>query len=100
MGAPAPDSLSPLQMAFYRAGHAHAGVLAILSMFLQIALDHAVVPLELRWPLRIGALAAALLVPGGFFAAAHLRSLRAVLYLGAAVLALVTLVTGIGLVRP
>ena len=39
-GAPAPPDLSPLQVTFYRAGHAHAGVLSLLALFLQIALDH------------------------------------------------------------
>jgi hypothetical protein len=99
MGMPAPDNLAPLQVSFYRAGHAHAGVLAILSMFLQIALDYANIQAVWMWPLRIGALSAALLVPGGFFGAAHLRGLRVLLYLGATVLAAVTLMTGIGLLR-
>jgi hypothetical protein len=99
MGAPAPDNLSPSQVSFYRAGHAHAGVLAILSLFLQTAIDYAVIPHPLIWPARVGALAAALLVSGGFFAAAHVRALRGLLYLGATVLAVVTLTVGIGLLR-
>jgi hypothetical protein len=99
MGAPGPDKLSSSQVAFYRAGHAHAGVLAILSLFLQIAIDYAVIPQSLVWPARLGALAAALLVSGGFFAAAHMRALRIVLYSGAAVLAAVTLTVGVGLLR-
>jgi hypothetical protein len=99
MGVPAPRDLAPQQVAFYRAGHAHAGVLSILSLFLQIALDYSALPTVWLWPLRIGALAAALLVSGGFFAAAHLRALRGLLYLGAAILAAVTLTTGLGLLR-
>jgi len=99
MGAPAPDSLSSSQVTFYRAGHAHAGVLAILSLFLQVAIDYAALPQSLVWPAPLGALAAALLVSGGFFAAAHMRALRVVLYLGAAVLAAVTLTVGVGLLR-
>src|SRR5262249_58903616 len=82
MGAPGPDNLLPTQVAFYRAGHAHAGVLAILSLFLQIAIDYASIPDPLLWPARAGALLAALLVPGGFFGAAHVRALRLLLYLG------------------
>jgi hypothetical protein len=31
-------------MVFYRAGHAHAGVLTILALFLQIAVDYAAMP--------------------------------------------------------
>lgn len=99
MGAPAPNNLSASQIAFYRAGHAHAGVLAILSLFLQIAIDNAAIPLPVIWPARIGALSAALLVSGGFFGAAHARVLRALLYLGAIALAAVTLTVGIGLLR-
>jgi len=99
MGAPAPDKLSPMQVAFYRAGHAHAGVLSILSLFLQIAIDYAAIPYPLIWPARVGALSAALLVSGGFFAAAHVRALRVVLYLGATALVAVTLTVGIGLLR-
>ena len=99
MGAPAPNNLSPSQIAFYRAGHAHAGVLTILSLFLQISIDYAAVPHPLIWPARVGALLAALLVSGGFFAAAHVRALRAILYLGATVLVAVTLTVGIGLLR-
>ena len=99
MGAPAPNNLSSSQVAFYRAGHAHAGVLTILSLFLQIAIDYATIPHPLIWPTRVGALLAALLVSGGFFAAAHVRALRAILYLGATVLVAVTLSVGIGLLR-
>jgi hypothetical protein len=39
-GAPAPLDLSPLQVTLYRAMHAHAGVLTLLGLFVQIALDH------------------------------------------------------------
>lgn len=99
MGAPAPNNLTPDQITLYRAGHAHAGVLSILSLFLQITIDYAALPAGLMWPLRIGALGAALLVSGGFFGAAHLRSLRILLYLGALVLAAVTLTVGVGLLR-
>jgi hypothetical protein len=64
IGAPVTKNLSPEQITFYRAGHAHAGVLTILSLFLQVAFEYAAVPDRLMWPLRIGALAAALLVAG------------------------------------
>ena len=32
MGSPGPMNLSPMQIAYYRAGHAHAGVLTLLAM--------------------------------------------------------------------
>lgn len=98
MGTPGPKNLSPSQMAFYRAGHAHAGVLTLLALFLQIGLDYAAIPHSLIWPTRVGAVAAALLVSGGFFAVAHARALRGLLYLGALLVAATTLTVGIGLI--
>src|SRR5215831_17179575 len=62
MGSPGPANLTVTQIAFYRAGHAHAGVLTLLAMLLQIAVDYAAIPSVLVWPVRVGALAAAILV--------------------------------------
>jgi len=98
-GAPGPKSLSSSQAALYRAGHAHAGVLTLLALFLQVAVDNATIPHGLVWPVRVGAVVAALLVSGGFFRIAHLRALRALLYSGALILVAVTLIVGIGLLR-
>jgi hypothetical protein len=98
-GVPGPKNLSGAQIALYRAGHAHAGVLTLLALFIQIAADYAVLPSSLLWSLRIGAIAASILVSGGFFAMAHVRSLRFVLYVGAALVAFTTLTVGIGLIR-
>src|ERR1700732_2780606 len=95
LGAPGPTNLSPSQIAFYRAGHAHAGVLTLLALFLQIAVDHAAIAQALIWPVRIGVVAGALLVSGGFFAVAHVRALRGLLYLGAFLVAATTLTVGI-----
>jgi hypothetical protein len=99
-GAPAPTNLSPMQVAFYRAGHAHAGVLTLLALFLQIAIDYAVLPHWSIWPVRIGAILAALLVSAGFFAVAYAPALRGLLYAGATLVVVTTLVVGIGLIRP
>lgn len=98
-GAPGPRDLTPMQTAFYRAGHAHAGVLLILSLLLQLGLDQVRLPRAWVWPLRIGAPAPAILIPGGFFGAAHAPGLAALLYLGGIVLTAVTLAVGIGLIR-
>ena len=98
-GAPGPTNLSPSQVSLYRAGHAHAGVLMLLSLFIQLAMDYASLPQTLIWPVRFAALAAALLVSGGFFAIAHLPGLRFLLYTGATLVILTTLVAGIGLLR-
>lgn len=98
-GAPGPKGLSAFQVAFYRAGHAHAGVLTLLALFIQLAVDYAAVPSSLVWPLRIGAITGSILVSGGFFAVAHVRSLRFILYAGALLVAATTLAVGIGLMR-
>ena len=98
LGMPAPKNLSPSQISFYRAGHAHAGVLTLLALFLQMALDFAAIPAALVWPSRVAAVAAALCVSGGFFAVAHARALRGLLYLGALLVIATTLTVGIGLI--
>ena len=99
LGAPGPTNLTATQIAFYRAGHAHAGVLTLLAVLLQIILDYAQLSPELVWWLRVGAIAGSILVSGGFFAVAHVRALRFVLYTGALVVATTTLMAGIGLIR-
>jgi hypothetical protein len=90
-------ALTPLQVSLYRAGHAHAGVLVILSLLVQLLLDQVGFGPELIWTVRVAAPLAAILVSGGFFGLAHVPQLRAILYLGAALVTLVTLTTGIGL---
>jgi hypothetical protein len=99
LGAPGPRNLSPVQQSFYRAGHAHAGVLLILSMLVQLALDAAHLDAGLVWAARIAAPAAAVLMSAGFFAVAHVRALRGLLYAGAGCLLFATLTTGVGLLR-
>jgi hypothetical protein len=89
-------ALAPLQISLYRAGHAHAGVLVIFSLVVQFLLDQARLGTGLTWALRVAAPLAAILVSGGFFGLAHVPQLRVVLYAGAALVALVTLTTGIG----
>jgi hypothetical protein len=86
-------------MSLYRAGHAHAGVLTILGLALQIMIDHAALPASLVWPTRFAALGAPLFVAGGFFGLAHVPGLRVLLYLGVAMVMLATLTVGIGLLR-
>jgi hypothetical protein len=98
-GTPGPPNLTPEQVTFYRAGHAHAGVLMILSLVLQIAIDHARIPRRLAWAARIAAPAAAIAVSGGFFATAHAGALRLLLYIGATLVVAVTVLVGVGLLR-
>jgi len=91
--------LSPEQTTYFRAGHAHAGVLVILSLVIQLLLDHTQLSPELTWALRVGAPLAAICVSGGFFGVAFFAGFRLLLYVGAALVSLVTLGTGIGLLR-
>jgi hypothetical protein len=59
--------VTDIQRTFFRAGHAHAGVLVILALVVQLYCDG----LALEGPLgalaRSGVPASALLIPGGFF---------------------------------
>lgn len=97
--APGGLTLTPEQYALYRAGHAHAGVLLILSLVLQLAADHAVLPRSLALAARVAAPLAAILVSAGFFALAHVPPLRLLLYAGALLMSFATLAIGVGLLR-
>ncbi len=92
-------ALTPTQQTLFRAMHAHAGVLVLLSLILQVAVDHAALPPPLAWAARVAAPAAAIVVPGGFAGLAFARRLRVLLYAGAALLVYATVATGIGLLR-
>jgi hypothetical protein len=98
-------ALTQFQQAFFRAGHAHAGVLVILSLICQILVDHAALTPGWQWAVRIGVIAAALLVSGGFFGSAvgaglnQPNRLIIVLYIGIIVLAFSVVTLGIGLIR-
>lgn len=56
-----------LQKNFFRAGHAHAAVLLVLSIAILGVIDAATLPLPLDLIARSGVPAAALLMPAGFF---------------------------------
>ena len=51
----------------FRAGHAHAGVMVLLSLICQLLADLAILPGFLIWVARLGAPCAAILMPLGFF---------------------------------
>lgn len=97
-GLPGPE-LTALQATLYRAGHAHAGVLVILSLVLQLLLDHVRLGRGTAWSARVAAPLAAILVSGGFFGLAHAPALRVLLYAGAALVSYATLTVGVGLLR-
>jgi hypothetical protein len=60
--------MTPFQQAFARAGHAHAGVLVTLGLVGILYADLARLDGAVGWIGRVGILAAAILMPGGFFA--------------------------------
>jgi len=94
-----------LRQNFFRAGHAHAGVIVILSLLSQIFVDGAVLPEPLQWLVRISVPASAILISAGFFfsmlspaAAAPSRAVY-LIYAGAGILAVSVVTLGIGLLR-
>jgi hypothetical protein len=97
-------ALTDFQKAMFRAGHAHAGVLVILSLLAQIFTDYAELNPALEWIVRIGFPLSAILVSGGFFASAtgqgitKPNNLIFILYTGAFLLATSLIILGIGLI--
>ncbi|ALJ19163.1 hypothetical protein [Microbacterium sp. No. 7] len=55
-----------LQKTFFRAGHAHAGVLVTLGLVVVLVLAVSGAPAAWQWA-GVGVLASALLIPAGFF---------------------------------
>jgi len=96
---------NPLRQNFFRAGHAHAGVIVILSLICQVLADSATLPAPWLWLARIGVPAAAILLPLGFFlsmpspASTAPNGFVSLIYAGAVVLAASVVTLGIGLLR-
>lgn len=96
---------NPLRRDLWRAGHAHAGVLLILSLVTLRYADEARLPGWLRNVARHAIPAAAILLPAAFFLsvlspdATEPNALINLAYLGAASLAVGLLVLGVGLIR-
>ena len=94
-----------LRQNFFRAGHAHAGVLTILSLVCQILVDAARLSVLLQWLVRIGAPLSGILMSAGFFysvlapGATEPSRAVALIYAGAVLLAVSVLSLGIGLLR-
>lgn len=93
---------NPVRQNLFRAGHAHAGVLVILSLVMQVLAD------GLPWPqsplvmvARVGAPCAAILMPLGFFLSVtspgvqRPNGLIALVYAGAVTLAVSTVLLGL-----
>ena len=96
---------NPLRQNFFRAGHAHAGVIVILSLICQILADGAVLPSPLLWFVRIGVPLSAILISAGFFfsvlppTATQASGAVSLIYAGATILAIAVVTVGIGLLR-
>jgi hypothetical protein len=96
--------LTDFQRSMFRAGHAHAGVLVIFSLIAEILTDQAGLSGVMEWIVRVGFPFAAILVSGGFFAAAAGKGLTtpnkmiSILYVGVVVLAVSLVILGIGLI--
>jgi len=94
-----------LRQNFFRAGHAHAGVLVILSLVSQFLADAAILPPALLWTARIGVPLSAISIPLGFFlsmpsfANSEPNSMVSFIYVGALALATSVVTLGIGLLR-
>ncbi|MGC2109984.1 MAG: hypothetical protein WA655_10740 [Candidatus Korobacteraceae bacterium] len=67
---------NPLRQNFFRAGHAHAGVIVILSLVCQLLADGAMLPGSVVWLVRVGVPLAAILMPLGFFSRCRRRRPR------------------------
>lgn len=96
---------NPLRQNFFRAGHAHAGVIVILSLICQMLADSATLPISLLWFVRVGVPFAAVLISAGFFfsvlppTTSQPNGAVSLIYLGAIVLAVSVVSLGIGLVK-
>jgi hypothetical protein len=97
-------SLTDFQKSMFRAGHAHAGVLVILSLIAQVLIDYAGVNSGIELTLRIVFPLSAILISGGFFVSAlgngrtQPDSKIQVLYSGILLLAAALIVLGISLI--
>jgi hypothetical protein len=89
----------------WRAGHAHAGVLLVLSLVMLRYVDEAALSPSWRWLARAGAPIAAILIPAAFFlsvaspTAKEPNGLLDLAYLGALFLGSSVLTLGVGLIR-
>jgi hypothetical protein len=98
-------TLTDFQKSMFRAGHAHAGVLVILAIIVQLLVDNTNVSIPVEWFLRIGFPLAAILISGGFFASASGKnavkpnSLIKILYSGVGLLAVEFVFLGIALIK-
>ena len=93
-----------LQMSFFRAGHAHAAVLLVLSIAILAVISHAALDGFWLWLASAGVPVAAILMPAGFFLSAIGRDPQRpnrfiwLLWVGATVLTVALITAGVGLI--
>lgn len=96
---------NPLRQNLFRAGHAHAGVLLVLSLVVLRYVDEARLSRSWKRFVRVSPPVAAILLPVAFFlsvlspTATQPNGLIYLAYLGAAELAVGLIALGIGLIR-
>jgi len=97
--------VNALRQNLFRAGHAHAGVIIILSLVCQILVDATSLPRFFQWMVRFGVPVAAMLLSSGFFLSVLSPTStgpnRAInlIYCGSLLLTLSVVTLGIGLLR-
>jgi hypothetical protein len=96
---------NPLRQNLFRAGHAHAGVLLVLSLVALRYVDEAQLSEGWKWYVRFSIPSAAIFLPAAFFFSVlspHAAAPNGFIYLayvGAAVLATGLVALGVGLLR-
>lgn len=96
---------NPIRQSLWRAGHAHAGVLLILSLLAFLYVDQANLSKSMKQLVRISIPLSAILLPAAFFLsvlppdASEPNGLISLAYIGAISLGTGLLVLGIGLVK-
>ena len=93
-------NLNGAQNALWRAGHAHAGVLAILGLVLQMQLDATALSEKARWVSRISNQLAVLLISFSFFGLAYAEGFKWSMYLGIITLIVSLMILAVGLLLP
>jgi hypothetical protein len=100
------ENITAEQRDYFRAGHAHAGVLVLLAIIGQLVLDSSRFNETITWMIRIGLFVAPLLISGGFFGGAPRKPggtttpLIRLIPAGAAILSLSTIAVGLSLLIP
>ncbi|SNR55135.1 hypothetical protein SAMN06265360_109171 [Haloechinothrix alba] len=96
---------NPLRQDLWRAGHAHAGILLLLSLVVLRYVDETALGRRARWFAKHATPLSAILLPAGFFLsvlspeATEPNALINLAYLGAVVLTAGLLTVGFGLLR-